>query len=192
MQANGRKAIPLYVAAIVALAAVGVWLGSTLGRHQADAAAESNRAERQAFMEKTMREIEVGKPFPDATVWSADGSQAYRIAELTPTGGLIVYVSIGCPRCIDAVEALNQARQSAGPQAPPVIVVTAGDPAGLAGALDNRDITIPIYQDTEDAFTRRFGVTTTPTCFLLDGRGVVTKVATAVESSTDFAEMMSN
>ena len=73
----------------------------------------------------------------------------------------------------------------------PIILVTSGDPTGLAGVVADRGISIPIYQDAEDAFVQKYGVRTFPTCFLLDEQDVVSRVATGIESTTDFANVIS-
>jgi peroxiredoxin len=187
---NWLRTVVLYVVSVVVVAVLGLWMGSILGRHKAEAVNAERRAELQAVLEKSLREIQVGKPFPDFTVWSSNGGHAFRIGELAPKGGLIIYLSVGCPTCVDAVAALHEARNAAGPKAMPVILVTSGDPVGLVGVMADRRISMPVYQDSEDTFRRRYGVKTYPTCFLLDDHGVVTRVATGIESTTDFAQVI--
>jgi len=181
----------LYLVSVAAVAALALWLGSIFGRHRAEAANEARRAELQSSTIKNLRGIEVGKRFPDLTVWSHENSHASQVRDLVPRGGLIAFLSSGSPQCVGALEALCRARATAGPSAMSVIPVVTGNAEGLAKAMRDIGLSLPIYLDAENAFVDKYGVKMFPTCFLLDDQGLVSKVTTGVAGMTSFAQIVS-
>jgi hypothetical protein len=179
-----------YVAVLVVVAALGVWLGSWLGLRKAEASREMERAKMQSYLVENMQGIERGSMFPDIPVWSADGTQAFGIHELLPHGGVLVYVASGCNSCIDALEALKEAQEAAGARARAVIVILDGSPDSLAARLRARDLEVSFYHDVEQSFAHDFHVGIFPASFVIADGGVLTDMIAGTHTREDFDRVL--
>jgi peroxiredoxin len=180
----------LYVAVLIVVAAVGVWLGTWLGLRRVEAGKQLEQAQMQSFLKDNIVGIEVGKMFPDIPVWSADGTQAFGIHELLPHGGVLVFIASGCNSCLAALQALHDAQTAAGAEARAALVVLDGDPDSLASGLRENGLVMPFYHDAERSFATQYHVGIFPTSFVLADDGTVAEMIAGTYTREEFEEAL--
>jgi peroxiredoxin len=184
------KTLTALFLAIAVVATAGWGLGSLLAGFTSERKRTAYREGLQQYLDANIRGIELGKPLPDITVWTSGGRQSFLLHEVMPPEGLLMYVSADCPSCLEAIDALNDARNSADSRARPVVVVVEGDAAIVARFMAERQITIPLYWETQGALSREYRVVTFPTCFSIDAHGTVTDIRAGLSGTQEFLALL--
>jgi len=182
MKTSRWKVVLLLLGVVVAAGVLGTTIGSLYGEQRAGAERAARDAEVREYLLKSIRQIEVGKAFPEVTLGSPDSAHQYLIHELLPRGGVLVFVSAGCESCFQAVDALSAARRRVGRGAPDVIVVVIGDPSGLSQYIADHGYGIPVFRDWQQALVKEYGVRAFPCYFVLDNDLHLTHIGTNMSS----------
>ena len=114
--------------AIVAGLTLGVLSGQFYREIRRDHSANVYRSEVQAALERDLRGIQVGSPFPDIHLQTAGTRDGILIRDMLPHGGLILYLAGSVESCFNSALSLHLALRKFG---------TAND-AGLIVASGNR------------------------------------------------------
>jgi hypothetical protein len=179
----------LYMGSVAVVAIAGIALGSMWGSRAGMANHSGVQAGLQNYLEENVHGLEIGAPFPEVNLWPADGAPAVTTTELLPHGGLLLLVSAQCMTCVDAVVALDAAIKAVG-DSRTVILVCRGEPALLRTEMAGRSIKIPVYQDVEDVFIRKYNVLTQPTAFLIESSGALAAMKSVAARQSEFVDML--
>src|SRR3972149_4057829 len=181
----GFTILGVVIGAIVAVV-VGRWVGSSI----ADSRSEDQKLQLEAYLARNIQGIEIGRPFPDLTVWTPEGNGSSSIPELLKDGGVVFCVSSVCSSCVEAITSLLQARDRVGSKASPLTIVTSPGAATLVEALADRGIQTQIWCDQQDRLRLEYKVLTTRAWFLLDSSGVVRGLGSAGFDPDEYAQIL--
>jgi peroxiredoxin len=137
-----------------------------------------------------LRGIEIGKPFPNIPLWTADGAKSTTLHDLLPDGGMVFYVSSVCESCIDAVAALNDAILAADGTIRSVALISDSKSETLAKTMNERGIVLPLYADLEDRLLGEHNVRTTRTFFVLGQGWILNQMGTSGFQVQDYTPIL--
>ncbi len=185
----GRKwlrDLAVYVFPTAALILLAWWLGAIVGRHRNASVANRKRQELRSYLDTHIKpELSVGKVFPDVTLISPDGENAYQFRGLLRNGGLVVYLSGDCPVCME-VDSLGSLLSQGLLHDSTTVILTSGSPAALAKYVFSQRIHIPVLKDALEALARDFGVWTQPCFFFLDSSATIRWYDTGENGLSEF------
>jgi len=172
------------------LVGIGMWvLGTAYGDRRAEDSRQRRRADLEEYQAAHLRDLGVGTNLGSVLVRGADG-HSQPLNKALPAGGLMVYVAAGCESCFGVAEALNGAVQHANSM--DAIMLVHGDPSDLRRFCRDRDLQVPVLQDTEDVFALRYMVAAFPSHVVLDERCRVLEIGAGLDQEDDYARILAH
>lgn len=178
------KRAAVYVGIVVVAAVLGTIAGDIYAERKAYDVRAARDAELLQYMKANIQGVEIGRPFPDLTIWTGDGSEAFALRDILPAGGVMVFLAADCQSCFDAVDAVAKGREAAGDRAKDVVIVANGETSKLEAYIADRGLALPVYRDMEQSLIRDYHVLTFPSYFCMDSNFVVTEFG-ATKSNPD-------
>ena len=180
-----------FAIAVVAVIALGSWLGGVYGRHRALERRAANVSAQTRTLHESVRGIEVRSPLPAVLLWSVDGERSFEIHQRLPQGGVVLLVSPSCDICVGSAQELQQAIASV--KSSPINAILLADQmlgsADFERTLKARNIGLPVYSDLQEVFRREYRVTANPAYFIINEDGVVTHLGAGVPGVSQLAEV---
>lgn len=159
----------------VVITVVAVVLGTTMGNLYANrrvgAERQARSTELQDYFRQNVKGIDVGKPFPNISLLSADLESTYEAAKILPNGGLILFLSSSCEACFDAIDQLAEAAKSSPHTKGRLALIVFRDGREAERYIKDKGYDLPLYLDLEAALVRDYGIMAFPSYFVLDASG---------------------
>ena len=191
---KGRSALLLVGIAVLGWsigALFSTWRSNSLSARSSEST-EDVEIRAQERLERFIRGIEVGQPFPDMAVWTPDGRRALRMTEVLSGGCVAVILSVGCESCVDDVVALQAVLDALGNRALPVVLLADRATGGgeLSRTLLERGVLLPVYCDVAQLLRDQYQIITRTAYFRIDSLGVLREMKAWKEDPGDLAEFL--
>jgi peroxiredoxin len=161
---------PVVVALAFVLGVAGVLAGHAL-RSQFGRRVQSEHA--PPAVETVFQE---GDPFPAVELVDEAGRRLVSTELLDPEGGVILFLTLQCPPCVDAAIRWQGFIDQGLLPASRVIVVTVDPPDAIAAFRAEHGIAFAILQDRRHRFMTEYKVNRFPLEVTVDGSGVVQEI----------------
>jgi hypothetical protein len=179
------KSVIVYLAIVAVGVAVGSVMGGVYGNLRASAEADDQMEQVREFLAMQAPGIRRGITFPDIVLQEDYGSEGRAVGDLLPGGGLVLYVSPGCPQCERAMVNLAMAQETLGDAMSPLLIIVEGDAQEIAGSLAPLGLHAKVYADVTSAMANEYGIRIFPCYFRLDPDLRITSYGPLVQDTDD-------
>lgn len=144
------------------------------------------------FVGTELREIEVGKAFPDIPLRSAPGNEPKLVRDVLPYGGVLYYISLGCGACREAIANVATGSSFEDPSIAPVVVIAIGDVEEAAKLIGETRLKYPVLVDIEQILATNYGVVMFPSYFCLDENQTIQSFGSEIRTSELLSKVIDN
>ena len=178
------------LALLVAVALVASVLGKQFGKQRAEVAKAQETEQLDEYLNATVQGIGKGYPFPDISLWPANGGPATTVRNLLPYGGLLISFASECESCADAIRAFGEAWVKSEYNTTPIVLVTSGHSDVLAGPLAESGCMLMLYRDVGEVLRNDYKLSVARTFFAINDEGIVAAMGPAGEDVDYYENLM--
>jgi peroxiredoxin len=150
---------------VFVMAVAGVYVGMMLKER-------SDAPPMEPYSEPTSK-LAVGMPFPDVQVLDVSSRPVMTSDMLDAHGGVILFMELGCPPCVEMTEKWVEAIKSGEAKDVPVYGVAINLPMHIHSYRIKRGISFPIFSDSAGVFINQYDVTSYPMEVVVGKSGII-------------------